>query len=325
MKETFGFMAICEAQVEELKKDPNAIIIGLNTSKGGGMHESEGLYKILGPGHTIDAPISEMGYAEFAVGMAMAGVRTVVEVQFADFTSYAFDAIVNQAAKIRYLSNGKINVPLVIRTAQGRGLSMGAQHSQCVESWYHNVPGLKIVMPTFAADYKGLMKTAMNDGGPVLYLESKSTMFMKGPVPEDEDFAIPFGQANVLKEGTDVTIIATQRMLVETMGAMKDLEAQGISVEVIDPRTLVPLDKETLCASAKKTGRVIVAHEAPVRGGFGGEIASVITENCFKELKAPVKRIGGMNIPVPFGRNENHIFPNGESIKKAVLELMESK
>lgn len=325
MKKTFGFLAIAEAQIEELNKDPNAIIIGLNTSTGGGMQESKGVYAKVAPGQTIDAPIGEMGYAEFAVGMAMSGTRTVCEIQFGDFNSYSFDAIVNQAAKIRYLTDGKVNAPIVFRTAQGRGMAFGAQHSQNVESWFMNVPGLKICVPTYAADYKGLLKTAMNDGGPVLFLESKATMFVKGEIPEDEDFRIPFGQAHVVQEGSDVTIVATQKMVLESVMAAKALAAEGISVEIIDPRTLVPLDKETICASAKKTGRVIIAHDAPVRGGWGGEVASVITENCFAELKAPVRRVGCMNIPVPFGRNENYIYPNAESVKKAVLELMAAK
>lgn len=324
MSREFGFMAIADAQTEELRRDPNTYIIGLNTTKGGGMQESKGIYQAVGGDQLFDAPIDEMGYAEFAVGMAMTGIRTICEIQFGDFTSYAFDAIVNQAAKVRYLTNGQANCPIVFRSSQGRGMMFGAQHSQNVEAWYMNVPGLKICVPTYAADYKGLLKTAINDGGPVLYLESKATMFMKGEVPDDEDFRIPFGQANVVREGTDVTIVATQKMILESVVAGKQLEKEGISVEIIDPRTLVPLDKETILGSARKTGRVLIAHDAPVRGGWGAEVASVITENCFGDLKAPVKRLGSLNTPIPFGRNENYIYPNADKVKEAVLELMKA-
>jgi pyruvate/2-oxoglutarate/acetoin dehydrogenase E1 component len=324
MKNILGFQAIAEAQTEEMKKDDTAIIIGLNTSTGGGMMESAGVYQALGPGHTIDAPIAEMGYSEFAVGMALSGVHTVVEIQFADFSAYAFDAIVNQAAKVRYLSDGKRNLPLVIRVCQGKGLRFGAQHSQCVESWYHNVPGLKIVMPTTAYDYKGLMKTAMRGNDPVLFIESKQCLFTKGEVPEEE-YTIPFGQARIAREGTDVTVIAIQSMLSTALAVADEVAKDGIDLEVIDPRSIVPLDKKTLCDSAKKTGRVIVFHEAPVRGGIGGELSAVITENCFKELKAPVKRVGSLNTPIPLGRIEDHVLPGADSLKKAIASVLETK
>lgn len=324
MKKLFSFLAIAQAQTELLKKDPNAIVIGLNTSTGGGMQESKGVYAAVGPGHTIDAPISEMGYAEFAVGMAMSGCKTICEVQFGDFNSYSFDAIVNQAAKMRFLSDGQFSVPIIFRTSQGRGMAFGAQHSQNVESWFMNVPGLKICVPTYPADYLGLMRTAIDDGGPIVFLESKSTLFTKGEVPEEEDFKVPFGKANIVREGTDVTVIATQKMLTESIMAGKALEKEGISIEIIDPRTIVPLDKDAIFASAKKTGRVVIAHDAHVRGGWGGEVASVITENCFKDLKAPVKRVGALNAPIPFGRNENYVYPNADSVKTAVHELMKA-
>lgn len=324
MRQMMGVMAIAEAQLEELKRDKTSMLIGLNTSTGGGMGGATGIVQQLGTGQTIDAPICEAGYAGFGVGMALAGVRTIVEIQFADFITYAFDAIVNQAAKMRYLTDGKVSMPIVFRACQGKGLKFGAQHSQCIESWFHNVPGLKIVMPATPYDYKGLLKTAIRDDDPVLFLESKSCIFRKGEVPEEE-YTIPFGQARVAKEGTDVTIIALQSMLFPSLAVAQELESQGISVEVVDPRTIVPLDRETICNSAKKTGRVVIAHEAPVKGGVAGEIACVITENCFKDLKAPVSRVGALNIPIPFGSAEDYVLPNADSIKKAVLKLMEEK
>lgn len=322
MKEMMCTFAIAEAQLEELKRDKSAVVLGLDLKgSGSAMMQCSGLYKMLGSDQVIDMPISESGYTGMAVGLALGGTRTIVEIQFADFLAYSFDAIVNQAAKLRYLTDGKKSIPLVIRAPQGAGMYFGAQHQQCVEGWFQNVPGLKIVMPATAADAKGLLKTAIRDDDPVLFLESKQCLFLVGEVPEEE-YTIPFGQARVAKEGTDVTIIAIQSMLFPALEVAEELENKGISVEVIDPRTIVPLDKETICTSARKTGRVIVVHEAPIRGGVGAEIASVITENCFKDLKYPVRRIGALNVPIPFGPAEEFVLPNAGMIKEAVMILM---
>jgi pyruvate/2-oxoglutarate/acetoin dehydrogenase E1 component len=324
MREIGCYQAISEAQLEELKRENNSLLIGIDIRNlGSAMMQSTGIYTELGGDRVIDMPLSESGYVEMAVGLAVGGIRTIVEVQFADFLTYAFDAIVNQASKFRYLSDGKMNVPLVIRAAQGSGFFFGAQHSQCVEGWFMNVPGLKIVVPATPYDAKGLLKTAFRDDDPVLFLEHKACMFQMGEVPEpEEEYLIPLGKASIAKEGTDVTIIATQKLYWDSLAALEELEADGIHAELIDPRTLVPLDIDTLCTSAKKTGRVVVAHESPLRGGFGAEISSVITENCFSDLKAPVKRIGSANIPIPFGFAEEHILPQKKDVISSVKELM---
>lgn len=234
---------------------------------------------------------------------------------------YAFDSIVNQAAKIRYLSDGKDNVPLVIRAPQGMGFFFGAQHSQCVESWFMNAPGLKIAIPSNACDAKGLLKTAIRDDDPVLFLEHKACIFMKGEVPEEE-YTIPFGQAKIVRTGTDVTIVAMQKMVWDSIEAAEELQKNGISVEIIDPRTLIPLDKDTIFNSVKKTGKVVIANEAPLRGSVSGEISALITEDCFEYLKAPIKRVGAANIPIPFGTNESYVLPNKNDIVAAVKSII---
>lgn len=322
MKEMMYCMAIAEAMKEEMERDESIVAYGLDQSQIGGMFmQSMGLYQQFGPERVMDAPISESGYTGVAVGMALGGLRTVVEVQFGDFMAYAFDAVANQAAKMRYLTGGQCHVPLVIRTAQGNGMYFGAQYSQCVEAWFQNVPGLKIVAPATSCDAKGLLKAAIRDDDPVLFLESKSCMFRPGELPE-EDYLIPLGKAKVEREGTDVTVIAVQSMLFPCLDAAEELEKEGIHVEVINPRSIIPLDTELLCASARKTGRVMVVHEAPVRGGVGAEIAAVITQHCFHDLKAPVSRVGALNLPIPFDPAEEYVIPGVDEILTAVRQLM---
>lgn len=310
--------AIQEAHMEEMKRDDNILMVASDLENNAAdLGQTVGLYHEFGEKRVIDTPLSESGYVGVAVGLALGGKRTIVEVSFGDFTSYAFDAIVNQAAKIRYLSDGKLNIPLTVRTMHGSGMYFGAQHSQCIESWYMNVPGLKIVVPTTPYDAKGLLKTAIRGDDPVLFLEHKFLCFTKGEVPE-EDYAIPFGQAKVVRPGTDVTIIAVQKTVLDSLVAAEELQKEGISVEIIDPRTLIPLDKDTIFTSVKKTGRVVIAHEASVRGGVGGEISAMIAENCFASLKAPIKRVGAVNIPIPFGPADSFVFPNKDDIAAAV-------
>lgn len=322
MREITYMQALQEAHMEEMKRDENVFLMGIELrNMGSGIGQTAGLYEMFGPDRIFDTPISESGYVGTAVGLALGGVRTIVEVQFADFLSYAFDSIVNQAAKIRYLTDGKANVPLVVRAPQGMGFFFGAQHSQCVEGWFMNTPGLKIAIPSNAYDAKGLLKTAIRDDDPVLFLEHKACIFMKGEVPEEE-YTVPFGQAKIVRPGTDVTIVAMQKMVWDSLEAAEELQKEGISVEIIDPRTLVPLDKETIFNSVRKTGRVVVANEAPKRGSISGEISAIITENCFKDLKAPIKRVGAANIPIPFGANEAHVLPNKNDIVAAVKAIV---
>lgn len=310
--------ALTEAQSEEMKRDDNIFLLGLDLKNiGSAVGQTVGLYEQFGGERVIDTPISEAGYVGAAIGLALGGKRMIAEIQFADWSTYAFDAIVNQAAKMRYLSDGKLNIPLVVRAPNGGGYQFGAHHGQCVEGWYSNVPGLKIVLPTTAYDAKGLFKTAIRNDDPVLFLEHKLLLLMKGEVPEEE-YTIPFGQANVVRSGTDVTVIAIQRMVLESLAAAEELQKEGINIEIIDPRTLIPLDKDTLFTSVKKTGRVVIAHEAPKRGGVGGEISAVIAEDCFEFLKSPIMRIGSVNMPLPFGPQECFVTPNKGDIVAAI-------
>jgi len=313
--------AIVEAQMEEMERDSNVFLIGLDVGKlGGVLGQDQGLYTKFGPDRVIDAPIGESGYANFALGAAMAGKRPIVEMQFADFAVLAVDPIGN-GAKQRYCSGGNLSTPMVVRAPQGAGLSAAATHSQCIEGWFMNFPGLKIVIPSTPYDAKGLLKTAIRDDDMVLFIEHKAMYGVKGEVPEGE-YTIPLGQAKVVKEGKDITIIAIQGMVYQSLEAAEELAKEGISVEVIDPRSLIPLDKKTIGESVKKTGRVIIAHEAPKRGGVGSEISAVITENFFSSLKAPILRIGAANIPIPFGMAEQYGLPNKDDIVKAAKQLL---
>lgn len=310
--------AVREAHMEEMKRDENILLIASDMgSSAGDVGQTAGLFPTFGSKRVLDAPLSESAYVGTAVGLALGGKRTIAEVSFADFSSYAFDAIVNQAAKIRYLSDGQLNIPLTVEVMQGCGMNFGAQHSQIVESWYMNVPGLKIVVPTTAYDAKGLLKTAIRDDDPVLFLQHKGLCFTKGEVPEEE-YLIPLGQAKVVRSGTDVTIVAIQKLVLDSLAAAEELQKEGISVEIIDPRTLVPLDTDTIFTSVGKTGRVVVAHESAIRGGVGGEISALIAENCFKSLKSPIMRVGAANTPIPFGPAESFVLPNKDDIVAAV-------
>lgn len=323
MREIFYGQAIAEAQYEEMQRDNNVVLIGLDVEKmGGSFGQCAGLIDAFGPDRVMNMPISESGYTGAGVGLAMLGKRPIVELQFADFGAYAFDSIANQAAKTRYMSGGQWSVPMVIRACQGAGFGAAAQHSQCIEGWYQNVPGLKIAVPSTAADAKGLLKAAIRDEDPVLYLEHKALLGMKGEVP-DEDCIVPLGEAKVVREGKDITIIAYQLMMYRALEAAADLEKEGLSVEIIDPRSIFPLDVKTIAASAAKTGRVLIVHEHPTRGGISGEIAAVICEQCFDKLKAPVKRLGAANTPLPFGMAEQYCLPDKDRIARAVRELVE--
>lgn len=322
MREIAMNQAILEAQMEEMERDPNVFLIGEDVAQMGSVFgQSVGLYQKFGPDRVFNMPVAESGYANFGVGAAMAGKRPIVEMQFADFVIMGFDAVANQGPKQRYMSGGELSAPMTIRAPQGAGCGAAAQHSQCIESWFMNFPGIKILMPSTPYDAKGLLKTAIRDNDTVLFLEHKAMMGIKGEVPEEE-YTIPMGQANVMVEGKDVTIIALQSQVYQALEAVQELAKEGVSAEVIDPRTLIPFDKKTIGDSVKKTGRVLIVHEAPKRGGFGGEISAIISEYFFPYLKAPIVRVGAANIPLPFGMPEQYCLPNKDIIVKSVKDLL---
>ena len=277
----------------------------------------------FGPERIIETPISETAFMGAGVGAAITGMRPIVELMFSDFMAVCYDQIINQAAKMHFMFAGKVNVPMVIRTPSGGGTGAAAQHSQSLEQMYLHVPGLKVVVPSTPYDAKGLLKTAIRDNNPVVFLEQKRLYNTKGQVPA-EDYTIPFGVADTKKEGKDVSIITYGRMVQMSLQVAEKLEKEGISVEVVDLRTLAPLDKEAVIATAKKTRRVVVVHEAVQFGGFGGEIVSTIVDSdAFFYLDAPVKRVGGLYCPVPFNPIlEAEAFPTPAKIEAAVRELL---
>jgi pyruvate dehydrogenase E1 component beta subunit len=282
---------------------------------------TKGLLEQFGKERVIDTPMSEIGFTTMGVGAALYGKRPVVEIMFADFIGLAYDSIANQAAKMRYMSNGQATVPMVIRTAQGMGGGIGAHHSQSIEGWFMNIPGIKIVAPSTPYDVKGLLKSAVRDDNPVLFLEHKALYRRQGQIPEEE-YTIPIGKAKVVKEGTDVTVIANQLELMFTLEVASELEKEGISIEIIDPMTIKPLDTETIYESVKKTGKVLVIQEGCRTGGYGAEISASIAEDCFSYLKAPVKRLGAYDSPIPYGKSEFFMIPTKTHIEKAIRELV---
>ncbi|MDQ6644231.1 MAG: alpha-ketoacid dehydrogenase subunit beta [Chloroflexota bacterium] len=292
--------AIREALAEEMRRDPRVFIMGEDVAEAGTPFKVlSGLVEEFGTLRVIDTPISEAGITGLGVGGAMTGMRPVIDIMFGDFIALALDQIVNQAAKVHYMSGGKLKVPLVVRTTLGATRRTAAQHSQSLHAWVSHIPGLKIVLPSTPYDAKGLLKTAIRDENPVIFFEDKMMYQLKGPVPEG-DYTIPFGVADIKRAGTDLTIVATSSMVQIALEAAEKLAALDISTEVIDPRTMFPFDKDTLIESAKKTSRVIVVDEGYERYGVTAEIAAVIAEGAFYYLDAPVKRMGAMNVPVPF-------------------------
>ncbi len=315
--------AIAEALRTEMRLDPLVFVMGEDVGVFGGLFGgTKGLLEEFGPERVRDTPISEAALIGAGVGAAITGMRPMVEIQFVDFTACAMDQIVNQAAKIRFMLGGKAQVPLVIRTPYGTGLKLASQHSQSLEAWFAHVPGLLVAMPSTPADAKGLLVTALRDPNPVMVLEHKLLYPTRGPVPE-EQYAIPFGQADLKRPGSDVTIVATGLMVSKSLAAAERLAAEGIEAEVVDPRTLVPLDKAAIIESVKKTGRLVVVHEAVKRGGFGGEIASVIAEEAFDYLDAPIKRVAGRNVPIAFNEVlEKKAIPDVEDIIAAARSVV---
>jgi acetoin:2,6-dichlorophenolindophenol oxidoreductase subunit beta len=319
---TFG-QAINEALAEELRRDPNVFMIGEDIAEAGTAFKVlEGLVQEFGPDRIIDSPISEPGITGLAVGAAMIGLRPVVDIMFGDFLGLILDQVANQAAKIHYMSGGKLKVPMVLRTTMGAGRRSAAQHSQSLHAWLCHIPGLKVVVPSTPYDAKGLMKSAIRDDNPVAIFEDKMMYkLISGPVPEGE-YTIPLGVADIKRSGEDITLVATSSMIYVALEAAERLHEIGISAEVIDPRTLVPLDKQTLIDSAKKTGRAIVIDEGYEQYGVTAELASVIADGAFYYLDAPVKRIGAMNVPIPFSPVlEDLTIPNATVVSEMAKVL----
>jgi pyruvate/2-oxoglutarate/acetoin dehydrogenase E1 component len=292
--------AIREALAEEMRRDPRVFIMGEDVAEAGTPFKVlSGLVEEFGTARVIDTPISEAGITGLGVGGAMTGMRPIVDIMFGDFIALVMDQIVNQAAKVHYMSGGKLKVPLVVRTTLGATRRTAAQHSQSLHAWVSHIPGLKVVLPSTPYDAKGLLKTAIRDENPVIFFEDKMMYQLKGPVP-DGDYAIPFGVADIKRTGSDITLVATSSMVQIALKAAEQLEAIGISAEVVDPRTTFPLDKATLIESAQKTSRAIVIDEGYERYGVTAEMAAVIAEGAFYYLDAPVKRMGALDVPVPF-------------------------
>jgi pyruvate dehydrogenase E1 component beta subunit len=300
MREITFAQAINEALAEEMRRDPRVFIIGEDVAEAGTPFKVlSGLVRQFGPERVIDSPISEAGITGIGVGAAMTGMRPVVDIMFGDFITLTMDQMVNQAAKIHYMSGGKLKVPMVMRTTLGATRRSAAQHSQSLHAWFSHIPGLKVVLPSTPYDAKGLLKTAIRDDNPVVFFEDKLMYQMKGRVP-DEEYTIPFGVADVKRRGRDITLISTSSMVQVSLSAADMLDHSGVSAEVIDVRTTFPLDKQTLLESARKTSRVIVVDEGYQRYGVTAEIASIIADEAFYYLDAPVKRMGAMDVPVPF-------------------------
>jgi pyruvate/2-oxoglutarate/acetoin dehydrogenase E1 component len=314
--------AVREALSEEMRRDPNVFIMGEDVAEAGTPFKVlSGMVEEFGKSRVIDTPISEPGFTGIGVGAAMTGLRPVIDIMFGDFLTLVMDQLVNQAAKVHYMSGGAWKVPMVLRTTLGASRRSAAQHSQSLQAWLSHVPGLKVVLPSTPYDAKGLLKTAIRDDNPVIFFEDKMMFRLKGPVPV-EDYTIPFGLADVKREGEDITIVATSSMVQVALGAATLLEEIGISAEVVDPRTTWPLDEKTLIESAKKTSRAIVLDEGYERYGVTAEIASVIATGAFYDLDAPVKRIGAMHVPIPFSPPlEDATIPTEKSVFEAARAM----
>ena len=315
--------ALNEALAEEMARDDKVFIMGEGIAERGGSYKvTVGLLEKYGANRVFDTPISENGFTGAGVGAALTGMRPVVEILFVDFTMLVLDQIINQAAKFRFMSGNTARVPLVVRTQGGVGNGLAAQHSQSLEAIFYHIPGLRVVMPSTPYDAKGLLKSAIRCDDPVIFIEHKLLYMNKAKVPEEE-YIIPLGEADVKKEGTDLTIVAWSGMIPKVMEATEILAKEGISAEVVDPRSLVPLDKSTIIHSVKKTEHVLIVQEAPRRGGVGSDISSVIMEEAFDYLDSPVKVLGGLNTPCPFNLNlEGLIIPQVDDIVKAAREVL---
>ena len=323
MKEIRYVRAINEALREEMLRDPNVFIIGEDLGAGGGSFSAtRGLLSEFGAKRVVDAPLSEAAFVGMALGAAMTGLRPIVEIMFMDFLTVCMDQLVNQIAKARYMFAGQFQIPITIRTPGGAGTNAGAHHSACLEAWFAHVPGLKVVMPSAAYDAKGLLKSSIRDNNPVIFIEHKGLYARNFEIPEEE-YTLPLGKADIKREGKDVTVVATGKMVFEAIKAADELAEEGISLEIVDLRTISPLDKETILKSVRNTGKVVIAQEAVKTGGFGAEIASIVTEEAFDHLDAPIKRVGAPFTPVPFSKPlENFYLPKSEDIIKAIRDMI---
>jgi len=323
MREISLAQAVNEALAEELRRDPAVFLIGEDVAEAGTPFKvTSGLVQEFGPERVLDSPISEAGITGIGLGAAMTGMRPVVDIMFGDFLTLVMDQLANQAAKVHYMSGGRLKAPLTVRTTLGATRRSAAQHSQSLHAWVSHVPGLKVVLPSTPYDAKGLLKTAIRDDNPVVFFEDKMMFAVKGSVPDGE-YTIPFGAADVKREGEDVTIVATSSMVYVALEAAEQLAEEGVSAEVVDPRTLVPLDRETLVASAKKTGRVVVVDEGHTSYGASAELAAVIAEDAFYWLEAPVRRAAAMDVPVPFSPVlEDQTVPTPDSVASISKSLL---
>jgi acetoin:2,6-dichlorophenolindophenol oxidoreductase subunit beta len=316
--------AVVRALDEEMARDENVIFFGEDVGKAGGVFKvTPGLWEKYGNDRVRDTPISEAAIVGAGIGAAITGMRPIVELMFADFAAVTLDQIVNQAAKLRYMSGGQLKIPLTIRASQGAGAGFSSQHSQCVETWFMQAPGLKVVVPSTPADVLGLLKTAIRDDNPVVFLEHKFQYAEKGDVPDGEHL-VPFGVANVVRQGSDVTIVAIQRMVAVAVQAAQELEREGIACEVIDPRTLVPLDMATIVESVKKTGRLITVEEAVRAGGWGAEVATQVSDEAIWYLQSPIVRVTLKSGLIPFsGPLEEYAVPRVEDVVAAIRRVMQ--
>ncbi len=325
MREITYAEAIREALRQEMRRDERVFLLGEDIGiYGGAFGVTYGLLEEFGEERVRDTPISEQTIAGAATGAALTGMRPVAEIMFMDFVALALEQLANQAAKIHFMFGGKAKVPMVLRTPAGSGTGAAQHHSQSLEAWLVHVPGLKVVMPSTPYDAKGLLISAIRDDNPVIFVEHKLLYSTKGAVPEEE-YTVPLGVADVKRQGSDVTVVATSIMVKKALAAAEKLaKREGIEVEVIDPRTLKPLDTEVITQSVVKTGRAIIVHEAPKTGGFGAEVSACITEGeSFFYLEAPVKRLAGMDVPIPYNRNlERGVVPQEEDIIEAVQEIV---
>jgi acetoin:2,6-dichlorophenolindophenol oxidoreductase subunit beta len=317
VKQTTYLAAITSTLAESMRADECVLVLGEDVAEGGPWGATAGLVEEFGPGRVRNTPISEAAICGVAIGAAQSGLRPVVEIMFVDFLTLALDQLVNQAAKAHFMSGGQLHVPLVLRTQGGAGQRGGAQHSQSLEAWVTHVPGLKVAMPSTAADAAGLLGAAIADPNPVVVVENKTLYFRREELESREE--VPLGRARVARSGSDVTVVALSRLVPEALAAADELAAEGIEAEVIDPRTLVPLDLETIVESVSKTHRLVVAHEAVRHGGFGAELAAQVQEAVFDELDGPIERVGAPFEPVPFSPPlEDAYLPGREEVTAAV-------
>ena len=316
--------AVRETMRQEMAKDPHLFLIGEDVGPyGGEMGVTAGLWAEFGDDRVRDAPISETAIVGCALGAAMTGCRAIAEIPFGDFLGVCMDQIYNQVAKIRYMSGGQAQVPVVIRTTMGGYINAAEQHSQCMASWFVHTPGIKVVVPSTPADAMGLLRSSLRDGNPVIFFEHKGLYSYKGEVPDDPEYSIPLRQANVVRPGTDVTVIATSLQVHKALEAADKLMEKDISVEIVDPRTIDPLDEDTILSSVEKTGHAVIVHEAWTKGGYGGEIAAIIADKGIDYLDGPVKRVGAKHVPIPFSPNlENYVLPQVDDICAAVEQSL---